>query len=322
MDRDELFVDNGDVTLRVEVAGDGPVVLCVSGWPELASSWRHQVEHLASRGYRAAALDVRGYGGSSHPPEVGRYTLRELSGDVAAVAAALSEDPVVLLGHDWGAPIVYRTALLHPDRVRAVAGLSVPYLPPTGVSLIELIDQLLPDRFFYMLHFQEPGVAEAEFEPDLRAALKKVFYAISGAAPRGSWVPDAPRGAAFLPQLPEPPDGPLTFLPDDELDHLVAAFERTGMTGSFNRYRAVSLDAADEAGDEALIGASLTQPSCFIAGSRDPVRNMVGGDIYADPGASCADFRGATVVEGVGHWVQQEAVAETNAALDGFLATL
>lgn len=322
MDRDELFVGNGDVTLRVEVAGDGPVVLCVSGWPELASSWRHQVEHLASRGYRAAALDVRGYGGSSHPPEVERYTLRELSGDVAAVAAALSDDPVVLLGHDWGAPIAYRTALLHPERVRAVAGLSVPYLPPTGVSLIDVIDQLLPDRFFYMLHFQELGVAEAEFEPDLRTALKKVFYAISGAAPRGSWVPDAPRGASFLPQLPDPPDGPLTFLPDDELDHLVAAFERTGMTGSFNRYRAVSLDATDEAADAGLIGASLTQPSCFIAGSRDPVRKMVGADIYADPGASCADFRGATIVEGIGHWVQQEAVAETDAALDEFLATL
>lgn len=319
-DRDELFVENGDVTLRVEVAGSGPVVLCVPGWPELASSWRHQVGHLASRGYRAAALDVRGYGGSSHPPEVERYTLRELAGDVAAVAAALDDEPVVLLGHDWGAPIAYRTALLHPGRVQAVAGLSVPYLPPTGVSLLDLIEQLLPGRFFYMLHFQETGVAEAEFEPDLRAALKKVFHAISGAAPRGSWVPDAPRGAAFLPQLPEPPAGPLAFLPDDELDHIVAAFERTGMTGAFNRYRAVPFDAADET---ALVGASLDRPSCFIAGSRDPVRNMVpGGDLYADPGSACTDFRGATIVEGAGHWVQQEAVAETNAALDAFLSTL
>ena len=86
---DELLVDNGDVTLRVEVTGEGPVVLCVPGWPELASSWDHVVAHLAGRGFRAAALDVRGYGGSSAPPEVERYTLRELAGDVAAVAAAL-----------------------------------------------------------------------------------------------------------------------------------------------------------------------------------------------------------------------------------------
>ena len=123
---DEMLVDNGDITLRVEVTGDGPVVLCVHGWPELASSWHHQVDHLSGRGYRVAAMDVRGYGGSSAPAEIERYTLRELAGDVAAVAAALDDEPIVLVGHDWGAPIVWNAAIRHPDRVRAVAGLSVP----------------------------------------------------------------------------------------------------------------------------------------------------------------------------------------------------
>ena len=92
---DEIHVDNGDIRLRVEVTGEGPVVLCVHGWPELASSWHHQVRHLAERGYRAAAMDVRGYGGSSAPPEIERYTLAELAGDVAAVAAALDDGPIV-----------------------------------------------------------------------------------------------------------------------------------------------------------------------------------------------------------------------------------
>jgi pimeloyl-ACP methyl ester carboxylesterase len=170
---DEIQVDNGDITLRVEVTGDGPVVLCVHGWPELASSWHHQVRHLAERGYRAAAMDVRGYGGSSAPPEIERYTLAELAGDVAAVAAALDDGPIVLAGHDWGAPIVWNTALRHPDRVRAVAGLSVPYTPPMALSLLDLLDQLYADRFFYMLYFREPGRAEADFGADLRAALKR-----------------------------------------------------------------------------------------------------------------------------------------------------
>src|SRR5690349_7179098 len=107
---DELRVENGDITLRAEVTGDGPGVVCVHGWPELARSWRHQVAHLADRGFRVAALDVRGYGGSSAPAEIERYRLKELAGDVAAVAAALSDEPVVLLGHDWGAPIVWNTA--------------------------------------------------------------------------------------------------------------------------------------------------------------------------------------------------------------------
>ena len=131
---------------------------------------------------------------------------------------------------------------------------------------------------------------------------------------------DAPRGVAFLPLLPDPPDGPLAFLPDEELDRIVAAFDRTGTTGSFNRYRAARLDAADE-GD--LIGATVDQPSAFIGGELDAVRRMIpGSDLYADPGASCTDFRGATIVAGVGHWVQQEAPEATNAAIDAFLATL
>jgi pimeloyl-ACP methyl ester carboxylesterase len=318
---DVVMVVNGDITLRVEVTGDGPVVLCVSGWPELASSWRHQVDHLAGRGFRVAALDVRGYGGSSVPSGVERYTLRELAGDVAAVAAVLSEDPVVLVGHDWGAPIVWRTALLHPERTRAVAGLSVPHLPPMGVPMDQVLDQVHAGRFFYMLHFQRPGVAEAEFAPDLRGALKRCYFALSGDSPPGSWLPDAPRATEhFLPLLPEPPGGPLDFLPDDELDRIVASFGRTGMTGAFNRYRAASLDAADEAD---LIGATVSHPACFIAGELDPVRAMIpGSDLYADPGAGCTDFRGATLVHGAGHWIQREAPEATNSALVSFLTSL
>jgi pimeloyl-ACP methyl ester carboxylesterase len=317
---DELLVDNGDVTLRVEVTGDGPTVLCVPGWPELPGSYRHQVAHLSDRGYRVAALDVRGYGGSSAPTEVARYALRELAGDVAAVAAALDDEPIVLVGHDWGAPIVWDAAVRHPELVRAVAGLSVPYSPAFPVSLLDLFDQLYPERFFYMLYFQPPGVAEADFGVDLRAALKRVYFALSGQAPAGSWLADAPRDAALLPLLPDPPDGPLSFLPDAELDQIVATFERTGLTGALNRYRALPFDVA---GPSDVAGATVDQPSCFVGGELDAVRGMVpGGDTYADPGAACTDFRGATILEGVGHWVQQEAPDEVNAALDRFLDSL
>ena len=235
---DEMKVTNGDITLRVEVTGDGPTVLCVPGWPELASSYHHQVEHLAANGYRVAALDVRGYGGSSVPTEVERYSLKQLAGDVAAVAAALDDGPIILVGHDWGAPIVWHTAIRHPDRVRAVAGLSVPHMPPIPVSLLDLIDQVYADRFFYMLYFAKPGVPEAAFGADMRAALKRVYFALSGDAPLNCWIAEGPRDAAFLPLLPDPPDGPLSFLSDAELDAAAASLERTGMVGAFNRYRA------------------------------------------------------------------------------------
>ena len=317
---DELLIDNGDITLWVEVAGEGPTILCVPGWPELASSWRHLVDHLSGRGYRVAALDVRGYGGSSAPTEIERYRLVELAADVAAVAAALDDGPIVLVGHDWGAPIVWNTAIRHPDRVRAVAGLSVPHVPASGTSIVDLLDLLYADRFFYMLHFQEPGVAEAEFAADLRGGLKRAYFATSGLAPLNSFLPDAPRDAAFLPLLPDPPDGPLPFLDDAELDQIVATFERTGMTGAFHRYRAARLDAA---ADEDILGATVDQASCFIGGAADPIRSMVpGADLYGDPGGGCTDFRGATILPGVGHWAAREAPDAVNAALDTFLDQL
>lgn len=316
---EEIIVDNGDIRLRVEVVGDGPTIVCVHGWPELPHSWRHQVAHFAEQGWRVATLDVRGYGASSAPVDVARYTLRELAGDVAAVAEAVDSDPVVLFGHDWGAPIASHTAIRHPERVSAVANLSVPHLPPTTDDFIDTFDLLWPDRFFYMLRFQEPGAIEAEFEADLRDGLKRVYFAGSAGAP-GGMLPDGPRESPYLPLLPDPPAGDLGFMSDDDLDIYVAAFRRSGMVGGFNRYRAMRLDGAANAD---IVGAAIEQPSCFIAGELDPVRHMMPGlDLFEVADAACSDFRGSTIVANCGHWVQQEAPAATNAALDGFLADL
>lgn len=317
---EEIEVVNEDITLRVDVTGEGPVILCVHGWPELSHSWRHQLRYFSERGYRIAAMDVRGYGGSSAPPEVERYTLKELASDVAAVATALSGDPVVLLGHDWGAPIAYHAAIRHPDVVRAVAGLSVPYSPPMPVSLLDIFDQLYPGKFFYMLHFQEPGVVEAEFGADLPRALKTVYFGASGDGEPRSLALDVSRGEPMISNMPPPPDGPLSFIEDDDLAVYVAAFERSGLTGAFNRYRALALEPEASAD---IVGATLDQPSCFIGGELDAVRSMVpGSDAFADPGAGCTDFRGSTIVEGAGHWVQQEAPDQVNAALHLFVTSL
>ena len=152
------------------------------------------------------------------------------------------------------------------------------------------------------------------------AALKRVYFALSGDSPLNCWIPEGPRDAEFLPLLPDPPDGPLSFLSDADLDAAAATFERTGMVGAFNRYRAAPFDAAENAD---IVGATVGQPSCFIAGSRDPVRAFIpGSDGYADPGSGCTDFRGSTIIEGAGHWVHQERPAEVNAALLAFLNSL
>jgi pimeloyl-ACP methyl ester carboxylesterase len=185
--------------------------------------------------------------------------------------------------------------------------------------VVATFDLAWAGRFFYILRFQEPGVIEAEFGAGLRDALERVYFAGSGAAP-GAMLPFGPRNAAYLPLLPDPPEGGLGFMSDDDLDVYVSTFRRTGMVGAFNRYRAMRLDGAADAD---IVGASLDQPSCFIAGEHDFVRDMLPGvDMFKSPGTTCSDFRGSTLVQGAGHWVQQEAPATVNQTLDAFLTGL
>lgn len=312
-------VENGDTTLRVALEGTGPVIVCVHGWPELWYSWRHQMRHFSRQGYSVAAMDVRGYGGSSKPRDVASYTIRELASDVAAVIEAMSDDPVVLFGHDWGGPIVWNTALLYPEAVRAAAGLSVPYLPAGDVPGLDALDTLYKDRFFYQLYFQEEGVVEAELQADLKTALRKIYFALSGDAPLNKWLEEKPRNAGLLDGLEDPDPFP-PWMRERDMNVYLQAFAAGGFRGPINRYRAQRLDFEELT---ELRGALLETPACFIGGERDAVRSMVPGvDLYADPGIGCSDFRGSTIIAKAGHWVQQEAPAATNAALEGFLATL
>ncbi|MEE4298476.1 MAG: alpha/beta hydrolase [Pseudomonadales bacterium] len=309
-------VTNGEIRLHTIAEGDGPVILCVHGWPELAWSWRHQQRHFAARGWRVIAMDVRGYGGSSKPEAIDAYTMRELASDVAAVAEACSDEPVVLFGHDWGAPIVYATTLLHPERIRAVAGLSMPFSPPAEFSFLDMAAQLYADRFFYQLYFETPGVVEAEVEADMRGALRRIYYALSGDAPLDHWLRERPATEGLLDGLEDPQPFP-AWMSEADLDVYVRAFEAGGFRGPVNRYRAQRLDVEQLA---PVRGRSIPQPACFVGGERDAVRHFVpGGDLYADPGAHFEDFRGSTIVPGAGHWVQQEAPAAVNAALAQFL---
>ncbi|MCC6920223.1 MAG: alpha/beta fold hydrolase [Alphaproteobacteria bacterium] len=316
---DFTTVRNGDIALNVAIAGSGPLILCVHGWPELWYSWRHQISHFSRRGYTVAAMDVRGYGGSSKPHEIGAYTLRNLASDVAAVADALGGGKAILFGHDWGAPIVWTSSVLHPDRITAVAGLSVPYMPPADTPFTDIAKMVYGDRFFYQTYFQAEGVAEAELEADPRTALRKVYFALSGGAPLNHWIAHKPVDAKLLDGMEDPQPYP-AWMSDADMDVYTEAFAKGGFRGPINRYRAQLLDPAEL---KDVVGKPVTQPACFIAGARDAVRAFIPGmDLYADPGAACTDFRGSTIIDGVGHWVQQEAPAETNAALERFLEGL
>jgi len=313
----DLFSVNG-IRVRAAIEGSGPLVVMVHGFPELWYSWRHQIRALAAAGFRVVAPDVRGYGGSDKPEPVEAYGMRQMTADVVGLIDALGEESAILIGHDWGAPIVWNTAFLYPEQVRAVAGLSVPASRRGEVSSIELWQTLYQDRFFYQLYFQQEGVAEAELEADVRLSLLKLFYVASGDMAPGQRDALMQKGpdSDLLSNVPAPDVLP-DWLTDADLDYFAAAFEAGGFRGPLNRYRSQQRDWEELPELSAL---TIGQPSCFIAGSRDLVRTFVPGtDMFETAGQFCSDFRGTTIVEGAGHWVQQEAPGAVNEALLGFL---
>ena len=314
----ETVPTNG-IRLRVALAGQGPLVVLVHGWPESWYSWRHQIPALAEAGYRVAAPDVRGYGGSDKPEPIEAYAIREMCADIVGLITGLGETQAILVGHDWGAPIVWNTALFHPEKVRAVVGLSVPHMGRGPTPRIELFRKLYKDRFFYQLYFQEPGVAEAELEADVRRSLRKVYYWASGEAMRAGLKVDKPADARLLDGLPDPDPFPAWMTPAD-LDYYVGEFERSGFRGPLNRYRTAELDFSQQA---AVADSRIEQPAAFIGGSLDPVlRFLPGVDMIEAMRARVPDLRLVRLIEGAGHWVQQERPAEVNAALATFLRAI
>ena len=315
-------IDVGELTLRVAIEGAGPLVLMVHGFPESWFSWRHQLAPVAEAGFTAAAIDVRGYGGSDKPQPVEAYAMQHMVADVAGAIEALSPGaPAVLIGHDWGAPIVWNSALTRPDRVRAVAGLSVPYVGVPTRSMSEMIQALFTRRgkFFYQHYFQDEGVAEAEMEADVRGALRRFYYAISGDAPDGTWPADKVVGDTLLHRLPDPEPFPAWLTPED-LDYYVGEFERSGFRGPINRYRNHDRDFAWLSGFQ---GRTIGQPSLFIGGERDLVLTMFGRtDFIPLMKTQLTDLRGADILPGCGHWTQQEQPGEVNARLIPWLKSL
>jgi pimeloyl-ACP methyl ester carboxylesterase len=309
-------VDTGSVRVRVALAGEGPLVVLVHGFPEGWYSWRHQIPVLANAGYRVAVPDVRGYGGSDKPHVIEAYAIKNLCADIDGLITALGADRAVVVGHDWGAPIAYGTALFHPERVRGVAGLSVPHLGRGPAPAVDLYRKAYKDRFFYQLYFQEPGVAEAELEADVGRSLRKAYYAASGEGQKAGYRIENPTGPGWLDRYVDPDRLP-PWLSEADLDYCAGEFRQSGFRGPLNRYRNSERDFEQLAPFD---GKPIAQPMAFLAGSLDPVlRFFPGVDMVDLMRKQCADLRLVRLFEDAGHWLQQERPAEVNAALLEFL---
>jgi pimeloyl-ACP methyl ester carboxylesterase len=306
------------------------LVLLVHGFPESWYSWRHQLPAIADAGFRAVAIDVRGYGRSAAPIEPEAYGMVHHVGDNVLVVEELAGrgEQAIVIGHDWGSPIAAHSALLRPDVFRAVAMLSVPYNAPGGpqptVAFAQIADVASKvtglEEEFYINYFQEPGRAEREFELDVRSSLLR-FYVGASADPPPS--PDAgsmgtvPKGKLLLDRVPLPDKLP-GWLTDADLDFYTEEFERTGFRGPLNRYRNVDRDWVDLRGWTA---APIRVPSLFIGGDKDGP-TILGRNAIARFPESLPDLRGSHILENCGHWVQQEKPDEVNRLLVDWLKSL
>jgi pimeloyl-ACP methyl ester carboxylesterase len=292
--------------------GDGPLVLLCHGWPELSYSWRHQMPALAAAGYRVVAPNMRGFGRSSAPPDIAAYTIFDTVGDIVALVRALGASKAVVIGHDWGAPVAWHAALFRPDLFTAVAGLSVP--PPfrgRARPLDILSDNGITD--FYWQYFQTPGIAEAEFERDVALSMRTLLGR-GFSDPKASLFVDRKKG--FLgdakPDLPLPP-----WLSEDDLAFFIETYRGSGFRGGLNWYRNIDRNWELTAPWQ---DAQISQPSLFIAGANDAVvTGLIGAKRVQELDRVLPNLTRKLIIDGAGHWIQQERPEEVNSALIDFL---
>jgi pimeloyl-ACP methyl ester carboxylesterase len=289
-------VETNGIRMHVAQAGSGPAVLLLHGFPELWWSWRHQIGPLAAAGYRVIAPDLRGYGRTDAPPEPADYAVDKLAADVSGLLDALGEDDAVIVGHDWGANLAWSYALLEPQRARAVAGLSVPLVPHSPQPPLEIFRQFMGEDF-YIVWFQQPGVADAALAKDVRRTLLA----------RDVWTP---KWAARDDVDPLPP-----WKTEEEQAYYVEEYERTGFTGGLSWYRAMDLSWKVMAPHA---DKPIEQPALFIGGADDPFKNLAPVSVMESRAPRLEQHE----IEGAGHWIQQHAPQEVNEILLGWLTRL
>ena len=307
MSSSRMISANG-IEIFVTEQGSGPLVLLCHGWPELSHSWRHQLPAIAAAGFHVVAPDMRGFGRTSAPQNIDAYSIFDMVGDMVALVAALGETKAIIIGHDWGAPVAWHAALFRPDIFTAVGGLSV---APPWRGRERPLDALAKSGVtnFYWQYFQKPGDAEAEFERDVDYTMRAVTFGGDSSL----FLTD---GQGFLGDTTSSRPLP-AWVTEQDHAHVVETYRRTGFRGGLNWYRNIDRNWELTA---PWHGAKIHQPSIFIAGANDSVvTGILGGKRVTEMDRVLPNLRRKLIIEGAGHWIQQERPDEVNAALVEFL---
>lgn len=313
------------INMHIAEQGQGPLILLCHGFPETSYSWRHQLHALAQAGFHAVAPDMRGYGKTDSPDDVASFSVFDLVGDLVGLLDALGASQAIVVGNDWGATVAWQAALMRPDRFRGVVALGVPWMARAPVPPTQLFPQT-PEAQLYVLHFQDPGVAEPELEKDVRETLLKIMFAASGEAGARQGDDGTPnpfgmvsRTQGMLASLPVPASLP-PWLTSDDLDTFAEAFTHSGFTGGLNYYRSLDRNWALQA---ALTGLKVEVPALYMVGSRDPGLNIPGmREIISAMPQSVCKLQDAVILPECGHWLPQERPSELSAAIVEFAERL
>jgi pimeloyl-ACP methyl ester carboxylesterase len=346
---EEQFIQSNGIRMRLVSQGRGPLVLLCHGFPGLWCSWRRQIPALAAAGYRAVAVDMRGYGRSDRPLPATAYDNHSIVADLMGVLDGLGESRAVIVGHDFGAQAAWASALHAPDRLRGVVSLAVPYgvgfsrgdgdrkqepSPPdsgttapssqAGPRPSEIYAAIAKKHFIHLHYFQKIGLAEAELGAQPREFLKRIYWALSARGSLLDFRNFPAEGTGYLDVLAEP-DAPLPWpwLSEEDLDYLVQEYMATGpqtaFVGGLNSYRAMDVNWER---DPTYGRKPITVPAAFICGEADPVLRIITPRTLKSMPQRVPKLHSSTLVPQAGHFVQIERPEETNRALLSFLDSL
>lgn len=291
------FVDTNGIRMAVYEQGEGQPVIFLHGFPELAFSWRHQIPALAGAGYRAIAPDLRGYGQTGGPEDVEAYRVAELINDVLGLMDALEYETATLVGHDWGALLMWHLAMRAPERVERLIGLNIPHTPRSPIDPIALFRRRLGDDF-YIVNFQESDEADRTFASDPRRFFTNLMR--KNQLPRAVFdqLPDEMKVFSLINLMQRDDVGGDAILTANELDYFVSAFETSGFTKPINWYRNWSRNWSEFEGTSDMIDI----PTLFIAAADE----LVVGPEHVESMRLVVPNVQIETLSPCGHWSQQE----------------
>jgi pimeloyl-ACP methyl ester carboxylesterase len=341
---EHLRLESNGIRMHAVTQGVGPAVLFCHGFPGLWYSWRHQLPVVAEAGFRAIAVDMRGYGRSDRPLRATEYGNQTIVADLTGVLDALGEEQAVFVGHDFGAQAAWAAALHAPERVRGVVSVAVPYgvgfakgkkkttggeskpeqARPRGPKPSETYAAIAKNHFLHLHYFQKIGPAEAELGSNPRLFLKRIYWALSARGSLLDFKNFPAEGTGYLDVLADPREPlPWPWLSEEDLDYLVDEYTRTGpdtaFIGGLNSYRALDVNWEN---DPDYGRAKINHPALFLCGEKDPVLQIISPKTLETMPARVPNLRGTHLIANAGHFAQQEAPQALNPPLLTFLKTL